>query len=364
MVMKIAILRRTYVTELDGVNRFVFTLADGLGNIGHRVDVFTWGFYGVSGPEDLRLWVREKYDSEARIYSLRDKPGRYDPPPWLRIAWDWLTKGSKLINSLDYDAVIVNGIIPLRFKGKRIAVNHGVPMDSERTDFLKKFVAKSLYKGCTRVCVSKKLGAEFRRFFGLSCHVIPLPLKICQSNSPKYETRDDSILHIGTRPVKNLETSIEVCKEMMKRKIHVKLVVVGAKKEYAERLVESARSLGIDIETMYDLTAREVKDVYARVKALILPSRYEASSYTTLESMASGTPVVVSEAVPPEIVINNYNGFRVKTYNPADYAELLALLLKDPIVWTRLSENASKFVAHFDHISIARKYSELLESMC
>jgi len=362
--MKVAILRRTYITELDGVNNFILTLADGLNSLGHSAEVVTWGFYGVSRPENLSKWAQKQYNVDARIFSLRDAPCRLDPPPWLRIGWDWLKKGSKFVREFGYDAIIVNGVIPIRFNGKRIAVNHGITTSEDKVDFVKRFVTRNLYRNFIRVCVSQKLAEEYKRFFHLSCHMIPLPLKISSFNSPKYEERNESILHVGTRPVKNLEISIETCKEMTKRKIPVKLIVVGGKNEYVERLTKNARSSGIDIETKYGISAREIKDLYASVKALILPSDYEAFSYSILESMASGTPVVVSEAVPPELVINNYNGFRVKTYNPADYAELLALLLKDPLVWTRLSENASKFVAHFDHISIARKYSELLESMC
>ena len=39
-VMNIAIIRRWDVSAIDGVNRFVFTLADGFRRLGHRVMVF------------------------------------------------------------------------------------------------------------------------------------------------------------------------------------------------------------------------------------------------------------------------------------------------------------------------------------
>ena len=37
--MKIAIIRRWNVSAIDGVNRFIFTLADGLKRLGHQVVV-------------------------------------------------------------------------------------------------------------------------------------------------------------------------------------------------------------------------------------------------------------------------------------------------------------------------------------
>jgi glycosyltransferase involved in cell wall biosynthesis len=234
-------------------------------------------------------------------------------------------------------------------------------MQSNRVDFIRKHVTRNLYKNCIRVCVSERLADEYKKFFGLSCHTIPLPLRISSSNPRGFEERDDSVLHIGTRPVKNLETSINTCKELMKNKIHVKLIVAGAWKDYAERLVENARNSGIDVETKYDFEARELGHLYSRAKALILPSKYEALPYVTLESMTNGTPVVVSQAIPSEVVIENFNGFRIDTSNPADYARAIAMLMKDPILWTRLSQNASRSVRRYDHVGVAKQYVELIE---
>jgi hypothetical protein len=39
--VKIAITRREYITHLDGVNRFIALLAEGLRRLGHEVENFT-----------------------------------------------------------------------------------------------------------------------------------------------------------------------------------------------------------------------------------------------------------------------------------------------------------------------------------
>jgi len=54
--------------------------------------------------------------------------------------------------------------------------------------------------------------------------------------------------------------------------------------------------------------------------------------------MAYGTPVVVSNAVPEEVVINNFNGIRVNSFNPEDYASALEKLLTDKELWLELSK--------------------------
>jgi glycosyltransferase involved in cell wall biosynthesis len=53
--------------------------------------------------------------------------------------------------------------------------------------------------------------------------------------------------------------------------------------------------------------------------------------------MACGTPVVISSAVPEEVIIDGYNGIRVNSYNPIDYANALERLLEDEKLWLRLS---------------------------
>jgi hypothetical protein len=45
--MKIALIRRGHITQLDGVNRFIALLAEGLKRLGHEVEVFSWCYRSV-----------------------------------------------------------------------------------------------------------------------------------------------------------------------------------------------------------------------------------------------------------------------------------------------------------------------------
>jgi len=354
--LNIAILRRSYITYLDGVNNFIFSLAAGLESLGHDIHVISWGFNGVEKPEYLTEWAQKTYGAKTNITILRNRPS--ESTPWIRIAWDWTTKGSRILKDLNIDGVIINGIISLRFNGKKIAVNHGIYEISANR--LTKTIAKYLYKKCIRICVSNKLAQEYSSFFGLDSQVIPLPLRLKMFKSRSINERENVILHVGTRPIKNLNVSIEAVKMLKKKRMHPRLIVVGPKCDYSENLVERARECDVDIETKYSIPLSELADLYSKAKALILPSKYEAVAYATIESMASGTPVVVSNEIPTDVVSNGHNGFRINTYHPADYAEALAILLKDQELWTRLSENAISSVTRFDHIEIAKKYAKLM----
>jgi len=45
--MKIALIRRGYITRLDGVNRFIALLAEGLARLGHEPVIVSWCSEGV-----------------------------------------------------------------------------------------------------------------------------------------------------------------------------------------------------------------------------------------------------------------------------------------------------------------------------
>lgn len=135
--MKIGLIRREYITHINGVNTFITFLTEGLVKLGYKVAVFSWCFQGIE-RERLAEWFKETHglDITIPIHTLKEEPCRGDP--WFRIGFDWLTKGSKLLLEEGVDAVIVNGVVPLLFKPKR-AVNHGITLKTGR---IHEFLAK------------------------------------------------------------------------------------------------------------------------------------------------------------------------------------------------------------------------------
>jgi len=119
--MKIALIRRGNITHLDGVNRFIALLAEGLRKLGHEVEVFSWCYRGVE-RERLEEWFKEIHglDIAIPIHTLREEPCEGDPR--VRIALDWFFKGSAMLRKSGFDVTIVNGVVPLRVR-PRIAVN-------------------------------------------------------------------------------------------------------------------------------------------------------------------------------------------------------------------------------------------------
>jgi glycosyltransferase involved in cell wall biosynthesis len=103
-------------------------------------------------------------------------------------------------------------------------------------------------------------------------------------------------------------------------------------------------------------------DLLSSSKALLLPSSYETVGYVILEAFASGLPVIVSQAIPSEIVSDSQNGFVVPSMDAAKYAAKLSILLSDDSLWTSLSKQAIKTASEFDHLKIAKEYERLIET--
>lgn len=355
--MKIALIRRGSVTRVDGVNRFIALLAEGLAKLGHEVFIAGWCYENIA-QEKLEEWFSRLHglDNPIPIYTLNPKPCKDDQ--WLRIAWDWCTKGPKLLSNERAEVAIVNGVIPLKFKPK-IAVIHDIyVVNQSMSNKLIKFhilLAKRLFKQYDAIiCVSNKTKNEVVEVCNLNCDVIPIPMKLNLFKPKRYNEREDIIVHIGTRPVKNPQISIKAIEILRKKGYNVKLVIIGPPAKLLE--VEG-------VEYKYSISEKEKAELLCKAKALVLPSYYEGFSYATLEAMACGTPVVVSNAVPEEVVIDKFNGIRVNSYNPEDYASALERLLVDGELWLRLSRSDLEFVKQFDYVEIAKKYVEIFKGL-
>ncbi len=119
-------------------------------------------------------------------------------------------------------------------------------------------------------------------------------------------------------PHKNLETVIEAWRTLAGSHPEVRLLVVGKKDRFMERLQSRVTShesrVRIDqtptskpqtpnISFLGDVSDIELRSLYARAHALIFPSRWEGFGLPPLEALAMGTAVISSNAsCMPEVL--------------------------------------------------------------
>ncbi|MEM0240943.1 MAG: glycosyltransferase family 4 protein [Candidatus Nezhaarchaeales archaeon] len=350
--MRIGLIRREFITHLDGVNRFIANLAEAFKLLGHEVFIMSWSYGGV--VEELGKWFKTVHglDVEVEVVTLR---GPEDKDRWLTMLFDWFTKGSEMLERFDADIAIVNGVVPIRFRPK-IAVAHGPLTGVSR---LQRSVLKLLYRTYDRVvCVSEESQREYKGI--VKCdRIIPLPLKLKNFKPLEPSKRANLIVHIGTRSVKNPLISVRAVEILRERGHDVELVIIGGRSEYLEGEIASKKF----IKLLSGVSEKEKNEVLCSAKAMVLPSSGEAFSYASLEAMACGTPPVVSYAVPRDVVIHGYNGLRVESLNPVDYANALEKLLRDEGLWFHIHQNAMAYARKFDYVEVAREYLELIEEV-
>ncbi|MEM4005469.1 MAG: glycosyltransferase, partial [Desulfurococcaceae archaeon] len=232
--MRIGLIRREFITHLDGVNRFIANLAEAFELLGHEVFILSWSHRGV--VEELGRWFKTVHglDVEVKVATLR---GPEDRDRWLTMLFDWFTKGGEMLKRFDADIAIVNGVVPIRFKPK-IAVAHGPLVGVSR---LQRSVLKLLYRTYDRVvCVSEETQREYKGI--VKCdRLIPLPLKLKNFKPLEFSKRASLIVHIGTRPVKNPLVSVRAVEILREHGHDVELVIIGERSEYLEREIASKK---------------------------------------------------------------------------------------------------------------------------
>jgi glycosyltransferase involved in cell wall biosynthesis len=366
--MKVMLTHRSTVDRVGGVATFIFELADAFIRMGHEVSVLTFSS-SINAESVKRIYHVENV---PRIISLKrfEQPD-YWPPRGssLKDLSIWLVRGSKVIIKEKPDLVIINGIVPLIKSPNTtyVAVVHQICPHLTDLSSISLMGLRILYDTIPDfiVAITNREKRCLIEYLGIESIVIPLCINTRKYKISKLEEREKIILHVGVFGPKNLETTLKVFTSICSKDKSVKLYIVGG---YDDNHMKLFRNIVKDDDcknrvTFTGLISKErLIGLYSKSRILIAPSFYEGFPYVSLEAQASGTPVVVSNAIPPEAVIDGVTGFRIP--DPKDvcsFREKVLALLEDDILYEEMSKNARKHAEKLDCIVIAKKYLEVLK---
>ncbi len=135
------------------------------------------------------------------------------------------------------------------------------------------------------------------------------------------------------------------------------------------RLMELAGALGVSDRVMLypPLAQTRLADVYAAADVVLVPSRSESFGLVALEAQACGTPVVAAAVGGLRFVVaDGRTGFLVEGHDPADHADRLLQILRDPSLAADLGERATREALRFTWDATAAElasiYRELVET--
>ena len=184
----------------------------------------------------------------------------------------------------------------------------------------------------------------------------------------RFQLQDEFVLYAGNvKPHKNLERLIEAFQLVRKRGLdHLKLVLIGdAISKYAAlRRAVHRHQLHKYVRFLGYVPEETLAVMYRLAGVFVFPSLYEGFGLPPLEAMASGTPVVTSNASSlPEVAGDA--AVLVDPYDPRAIADGIYRVLTDEALRRSMRAKGLERAAQFSWEQSVRRvrdiYSEVLE---
>jgi glycosyltransferase involved in cell wall biosynthesis len=165
----------------------------------------------------------------------------------------------------------------------------------------------------------------------------------------RYGLPERSILYVGTiQPRKNLTTLLDAFARVRDRHPDVGLVIAGEKGWLFEPFFDRLRTLrlGPSVVVTGHVPDEDLPALFGAAEVFAYPSLFEGFGLPPLEAMASGIPVVCSEATSlPEVVGDA--GILVPPLDVDGWVAALGRLLDDPAERRRLSDRGLERARRF-----------------
>jgi glycosyltransferase involved in cell wall biosynthesis len=171
----------------------------------------------------------------------------------------------------------------------------------------------------------------------------------------------------GLRPEKGLDTLLAGFASVRGLVPAMKLAIVGSGPCLTD-LQDRARALGILPDCVFEPATRHVAEWLNAIDIFVLPSLSEALSNSLMEAMACGCCVAASRVGGnPELVVHGENGMLFEPSDAAGLAEVLRLLVNDPVIRRRLAANAAGLMRNRFSLNVAARrmgeiYTEILNA--
>jgi len=168
----------------------------------------------------------------------------------------------------------------------------------------------------------------------------------------------------GLRPEKGLHTLLDAFAAVRGLVPGMKLAIVGSGPCLAA-LQDHARALGIFPDCVFEPGTPRVADWLHAINIFVLPSLSEALSNALMEAMACGCCVAASRVGGnPELVAHGETGMLFEPRGAAGLAEVLRLLVRDPVRRGELASNAARLIhSRFSLAAAARRMGEIYTAL-
>jgi glycosyltransferase involved in cell wall biosynthesis len=353
--LRVAIACDTFWPDVNGASYFTDRLARGLAKKGHAVRVFCQSDTGLARRER-----RDEYD----VHRFRSVSTPFHPTFRVAVPGSLRRHLKSMLESDRPDLVHVQSHFTISravvgvardLQIPVVATNHFMPENLVHHlpvgDRARQRLARAAWRDCERVfraadrvTVPTQLGAELMTASGVDLRLVPISngvdLRVFRRSREmqvaarsKFELPDGlTVMFVGRlEPEKALHELLHAV-ALVRRDRTMYLVMVGAGRE-SLGLQRLAVSLGIrdTVRFLGRIEDEDVPRVLNAANIFCMPGRTELQSIATLEAMATGMPVVASDAgALPHLVEHGVNGFLYTAGNHEELAAYLARLVDSP----------------------------------
>lgn len=195
--------------------------------------------------------------------------------------------------------------------------------------------------------------------------VVP-PVAVAQSAGTSVENREPLVVWLGKlRRYKCVHHAVEAMPGVLEACPEARLVIAGRRDEegYEKELRARANSLGVagSVRFAFDLSEDEKLALLRSARAITLPSPIEGFGIVLLEAAAQGTPAVVSDGVPEEVIREGYNGLRAPFGDVEALTAALSRMLTSDDTHAALAGGAVDNANRYSEEALTSRLREVLE---
>ena len=224
----------------------------------------------------------------------------------------------------------------------------------------------ALYRKCQVVSISESSRDDL-----LARGLAPQRVRVshCGIDHPDLDVDTDSprpprVAYLGRlEPYKNIDVMLGAMARLGDRFPNAEILVIG-RGSARDELAALAKELGIADRTRFTgfITDEERNQLLLSARVCVCPSEKEGWGLTVIESNATGTPVVATDAPGlRDSVRHGETGFLVETRSVEAFADRIAELLSDDDLATRMSREALAWSKRFHWDTAATEMAEALE---
>lgn len=199
-------------------------------------------------------------------------------------------------------------------------------------------------------CISEETRKDLIKFFPFAeskVSVIPNPILGDYTSTPLPNNNPPTILHIGTRPNKNLERVIEAVSTL---KCHLR--ILG---RLTEEQMELLNRFKINYSNTFGISDNDIIKEYEKCDIVSFPSLFEGFGMPIIEGQASGRPVLTSNIEPMKSVAGNC----AVLVNPNDIKDIrrgFSRLIDSPEYRKVISDKGIVNTEKYSSANIAEQY--------